>query len=338
MKKASASGMRNQWRRKTEVRPVRSFQEIHESAKNKWRGILVNVGINQKYLVKKHGPCPICHGKDRFRFDDKGGEGTWICSNCGSGYGSVLAQKYLGKGYRETMMEIDEILNGKPIKSDPVKPEMTDEQRRGLLRDLWRQTKPMQKGDLADQYLTARGVGQVAYVEDLRFGEHVKDGEGGVHPVMVAIVRAPDGKPSTMHRTFLDRSGKKKAQVQAPRKMMAGGIAVGSCVRLMDWVEGSALGVAEGIETAFAASKQFGVPVWAALNAHMLETWEWPKGCEEILIFADSDANFVGQSAAFSLAKRAALKGVRVHVYAPGLTIERDFLGTDFQDLMETPQ
>ena len=35
-----------------------------------------SLGVPAKALTNRHGPCPICGGKDRFRFDDKGGRGT----------------------------------------------------------------------------------------------------------------------------------------------------------------------------------------------------------------------------------------------------------------------
>ncbi|HDF2329016.1 TPA: AAA family ATPase [Morganella morganii] len=38
----------------------------------------------------RHGPCPACGGKDRFRFDDKAGRGTWFCNQCGHGDGLDL--------------------------------------------------------------------------------------------------------------------------------------------------------------------------------------------------------------------------------------------------------
>lgn len=38
----------------------------------------------------RHGPCPVCGGKDRFRFDDKEGRGTWFCNRCGHGDGLDL--------------------------------------------------------------------------------------------------------------------------------------------------------------------------------------------------------------------------------------------------------
>jgi putative DNA primase/helicase len=67
-----------------------------DEAVGRWPGILQSLGLDPSFLNKKHGPCPICSGKDRYRFDDKGGRGTWICSHCGSGDGFKLLQGVLG--------------------------------------------------------------------------------------------------------------------------------------------------------------------------------------------------------------------------------------------------
>ena len=45
-------------------------------AEGRWRAILPRVGIPPGFLSGKHQPCPMCGGKDRARFDDKGGRGT----------------------------------------------------------------------------------------------------------------------------------------------------------------------------------------------------------------------------------------------------------------------
>jgi phage/plasmid primase-like uncharacterized protein len=31
-----------------------------DAARGKWRGILLSLGIDEKYLRNKHGPCPLC--------------------------------------------------------------------------------------------------------------------------------------------------------------------------------------------------------------------------------------------------------------------------------------
>ena len=64
---------------------IRSYDNVKPRAKGLWKTILENHGIRSEYLANKHGPCPGCGGKDRFRFDDLEGDGTWICSQGGSG-------------------------------------------------------------------------------------------------------------------------------------------------------------------------------------------------------------------------------------------------------------
>lgn len=296
------------------------------AAKGKWRGILMTLGVPETALRDKHGPCPLCGGDDRFRWDNKDGRGSYICGQCGAGDGMKLAQEFIGQTFAETARRIDEMIGN--IKPDGEKPkaEITDDQRRQALRAAWAATKPVAPGDLADKYLTARGVGELIYPKALRFGV-LRDGEGGVRPCMVATVVDSAGNPITLHRTFLRPDGLAKAEMAAPRKLMPGPLPDGCCIRLGDH-HGGALGIAEGIETAMSASALYGLPVWAAINAAMMAKWQPPGGCDEISIFGDNDPKFAGQAAAYALAQRLAVRGVAVSVHFPASA------GMDWNDVL----
>ncbi|MDV7403125.1 toprim domain-containing protein, partial [Arthrospira platensis SPKY1] len=77
------------------------------------------------------------------------------------------------------------------------------------------------------------------------------------------------------------------------------------------------LGIAEGIETAFAAAELFEVPVWSCISANGIESFEPPEGVKQVILFADHDANFAGQAAAYRAAHRLSLKGYEVEVVVP---------------------
>lgn len=66
--------------------------ETVAASRNHWPQILTGLGIAVPEN-NKHGPCPICGGKDRFRFDDKQGRGTWICNQCRHGDGLDLVAR-----------------------------------------------------------------------------------------------------------------------------------------------------------------------------------------------------------------------------------------------------
>ena len=81
--------------------------KAHDQFHGQWQTVLRNYGC-QLPSGRKHGPCPVCGGKDRFRFDDKNGRGTWFCSQCepSSGGGLLLLSRYIGKSVMETAKEL----------------------------------------------------------------------------------------------------------------------------------------------------------------------------------------------------------------------------------------
>lgn len=63
---------------------------LQESARGRWPSILGTLGIDVR-TDGRHSPCPACGGKDRFRFDDQDGRGTWFCNQCDPQAGDGLA-------------------------------------------------------------------------------------------------------------------------------------------------------------------------------------------------------------------------------------------------------
>ncbi|MFQ1789637.1 DUF927 domain-containing protein [Aeromonas veronii] len=79
---------------------TRFVSDVAAAATGHWPDLLAAVGIDTPHRGK-HGPCPTCGGKDRFRLDDKGGRGTWICNQCGAGDGLTLVGLATGKTIKE---------------------------------------------------------------------------------------------------------------------------------------------------------------------------------------------------------------------------------------------
>ena len=85
------------------------INEITTQAVGKWQSIFSSLGI--EVGNGKHCPCPVCGGKDRFRFDNKDGRGTYICNQCGSGDGLELIKNYCQCDAKEASSRVAECLN-----------------------------------------------------------------------------------------------------------------------------------------------------------------------------------------------------------------------------------
>lgn len=294
------------------MQPIRT--KTADVAMGRWPGILQGLGVDPKYLRNKHGACPACQGKDRYRFDDKEGRGTWFCSHCGSGDGLSLLRLVYGWTFAEAAKEVDRIVG--TVQASAVSQERSEASKLDALRAVWRGSRPVTKGDPVWLYLNRR-VGVEVVPDDIRFHPGLKHSEGGIFPAMLSTMRYPDGTAASIHRTYLTDAGD-KAPVKAVKKFMAGKPLQTAAVRLSG--VGPRIGIAEGLETALAASTRFQTPVWAATNAVLLEAWVPPVGVSEVLIAADNDASYTGQAAAFVLARRLVRDGYAVEIHIPNAT------------------
>lgn len=283
----------------------------------KWSSVLPEY-LDSKYLTGKHMACPICQeGKDRFRFDNKEGRGTYFCAQCGSGDGFDLLMGVTGK----TFAEVAKQLTPEKFKAERPKPKknMTH-----LLDGIASRCVPLTSGDPIMNYLQGRGL--TTMPKNVRFAKNLKhyhDGETNYFDAMVSRLSDINGARAGFHVTWLKDGG--KAPVQANRKIYKQGDTInGSGVYLGDIGESMVIG--EGIETTLAGMQITGTSGVAGLNATVMQSIQLPDVVQQILVLADNDANYTGQKAAYSLANRLVLEGRAVNVAVP------DQVGTDFAD------
>lgn len=274
-----------------------------EAAQGHWFEILSRFGIDEEYLRNKHGPCPICGGKDRFRWDDKNGSGSYYCNQCGPGTGMLLLRKSKGWDFRTAANEVDKIIGRQhePVRtSRPPKQDSTAQ----LLEEATDQ-------GIVNRYLESRGLSVIPSI--LRghpsLPYYQENRCIGKFPAMLAPLKSADGKVCGLLRTYL-------ADVEPRKKLLKARETVrGGAVRLFEHC--GVLGISEGIETAIAAHELFGLPVWAAVSTSGMESFAPPLGVVKVVILADHDRNFAGHKAAFTLAHRLAVSGIGVEVKVP---------------------
>ena len=85
---------------------------VREAARGRWHSILPALSIIVPNHQRKHAPCPTCGGKDRFRFDDLDGSGSWFCNVCDphAGDGFALVMKASQLPFREALGAVASVL------------------------------------------------------------------------------------------------------------------------------------------------------------------------------------------------------------------------------------
>ena len=299
--------------------------ELQEQAKGRWDGIFSQLGISVPEKGKP-SPCPICGGRDRFTYQDRDGSGSYYCRQCEyhAGDGISLARKITGKPLPELLKEIAGIV-GLVEQDIPRKKQVKDP--RIALKKVWGESISIPNTQ-AIEYLKNRGIHVMPENIKLHTGCWESDTRKN-YPAMIARVQNAEGKPISLHRTYL--SGYKKANIPSPKKLMPATESLkGSAIRLSEPLK--TMGIAEGIETALSCIQMFLIPVWATISTAIMESWIPPEGVRQVFIFADFDANFAGQKSAYKLANTLHSKGFDVDVKMP------ETKGYDFNDVLRETQ
>ncbi len=289
-------------------------ETVRDFAHGRWRFVMTQLGVDAAILDGNHHACPACGGKDRFRFDDKEGRGTWFCNSCGAGDGIQLVMRITGENFSKSAKQVEDILQkagSLPDREFKSAPDLAMVKTR--LNTMWREAvTPL----VAAEYLRGRGLDNLGDLLDIRghggLPLYMNNKYVGQFPAMLAMIRNAAGNPISIHRTYVTPEGRVKKMTQAMETI------TGAAIRLRP-IKNGLLVVGEGIETTIAGSNRYGGGAWALMNAGNMHQWKPPHGVEHLIICADNDSNFVGAEAAFTLARRAMTlhKGIRVDVVMP---------------------
>ena len=298
--------------------------DVTVAVKGRWPGILKTLGVPDKYLSNRNQPCPFCKGNDRYTFTDLNGDGVYLCRGCGNGNGWKFVQNYFKVDFKDAVEMVEPLVGIIGVEQVEVQPKKDPVP---ALRFVASKRKPVEFSGEVGRYLQSRGFDSIP--EGLKEAEldYYEEGKSkGKYKTLCSLVQDFEGNGVSFHITYIQNG--QKADVANQRKIMTPkGTITGAAVRLdVDFTD--SICVAEGIETAYAAGKDCGLPAFATLTAHGLEAFIPPEQVKTVWIYGDSDFSFTGQSAAYALAKRLKLKGLTVAVVLP------DRLGEDFNDAL----
>ena len=268
----------------------------------------LGIAINQNGPTEQRVACPQCSKRQR---DDSLGAnletGAFHCFRC----------NWSGRAGGEANAPYAAIAHI----DDPA----IAARKRERLRKAWRESLALSnpKARAVRAYLASRALGEVLRdpPETLRAHPALSYWDGpndlGKFPVMLALFHAGDGKPISLHATFLQCNGHEKARVPSPKKLL--GVALrgttrGGAIRLHTPGYG-VIGLGEGIETALSLCLLRKIPVWSAYCAGNLERIILPNDLREVHIAVDLDENDIGEQTARALASRIAKASPPTKVY-----------------------
>lgn len=286
--------------------------DLRERAEGRWPEILSGLNVAPEILAQRHVVCPECGGSDRFRLVNLE-RGVWLCNQCRPKGGSPFDLLMMLNGWsfrqacdavRKQLGVVDPFTDAdRERQAAAARAEVAA--RRDNLKAVLQDSKGIRASPV-EAYLRGRGLSLLPE-RDVRFGMARGIGFRGLLPAMLSVIRDEAGLIRSVHRTFLQREAGRvvQADVGSPKQIMPPvGTISGGAVRLFPLAANGVLGVAEGIETALAASEIMRVPVWACISANGVSGFVPPPGLSRLIVFGDRDENGVGQKAAYELGIR----------------------------------
>ncbi len=310
------------------------IHEVKTRMDGNWKSVLESF-LGSQVLVKPNQPCPFCGGKDRFSYLAKKSDGSCFCRHCGYRDGIRMMMDIQHKTFPEVIRELAENLGIPEVEPNkfqlktPVIPKAFSPER------LWNLAKPLTEDDGAVLYLKSRGLDgtnflSLRFIPKLRYAECTEEStlQESFHQGLLCRVDSADKECMNILRIYLDNG--RKAQVKVAKKILGKQLS-GGYIKLgeVDPQKGI-LGLAEGVETALSAAKLFGFPVCSVITAFNFKNFTPPSEVRKLVLFGDSDSNFIGQREVYSAASALARKypGLEISVRLP------EELDSDWNDVL----
>ena len=274
-------------------------QIVSDTVKNaagQWSQLLPALGIDIT-TGGHHGPCPACGGKDRFRFDDRDGRGTWLCNQCGAGDGLNLVEKVLEVGAKEAALKVAAMLGTLPASGLPVKAQKSAEEKARAQADAAERAAGLIAAAVArtdNAYLLSKGLDGT---RALTLAAGVRCG-GVAFQAGDLLVPLTDAEGSVVNVQLINVAGEKRT--------LPDGRVKGS-FHLCGNPDGKTLWLTEGVATGLTVHRLTGQAVYVALSANNLPELarklraQYPDAL--MLLAADNDDNGAGQRKAGEAAK-----------------------------------
>lgn len=273
----------------------RFVSDVVAAAAGHWPELLAAVGIDIPRRGK-HGPCPACGGKDRFRLDDKTWRGTFICSQCGSGDGLDLVCRVTNKSPKEAAELIAPLVGLSAGGLDPAERERIQRQQQAKTeQERQRAEQQRQKAARrAADIMADTGQGESPYLERKGFGSHLSAvnrtliREGGENfPAGSLVIPLTNEAGELLNVQLIRADGSKR--------YLAGGQKAGAYHRIEG---GELVAICEGYATGLSVHLAIGATVYCAMDCGNLAAVaqiarrQHPKA--RILLCGDNDEGTQG--------------------------------------------
>ncbi|CAI2518764.1 primase-helicase zinc-binding domain-containing protein [Serratia liquefaciens] len=277
---------------------VHFVSQTVRTATGHWPVILPALGIALQPNGKPQ-PCPACGGKDRFRFDNQQGRGTWFCNQCGGGDGLNLVEKALAMTAKEAAVKVAGVL-GDPSGSalpehNPQQEQQDKTQVRNNAQQQARKLLASARQQAGNPYLTAKGWPDTDTLTlqgpPLRVG-------GITYQPGDLLLPLTDSAGEVVNVQLINAAGDKRT--------LAGG-QVKDAWHFLPGQDNAIIWLTEGYVTGLTVHQLTGESVCVALSANNLPTMaqqlrtRYPGAV--LLLAADNDENGTGQTRAAEAAQ-----------------------------------